>query len=501
MNPERVSAAQPATLDLRGGESIWGLEPRSLHDRLWRSRGVAIVRRGAAGSLPPGRTFLLVEPDDLVDLDLAAAERLRAPALLELRLEATRTDGCPDRVETDDDGELIAVRRPLAAGPKEGGTVRLTRDPALAQLWNDAPDGGAARRSLIRAVGLRGVRTATVDGRVGRESAPDDRREWLNAVFVNGLGMAPRDVRELQPRVLVHETAVIEPGALLVSPVWVGAGVKLERGNVVIGPAVIPDAECVAPAPGNVALAAPRTTRLGRAVAAARPRGAWGKRLFDIVFSAVALVMTAPFYLLIALAILIEDGRPIFFTHMQQSRCGRPFGCLKFRTMCRHADKLAAGYADRNQCDGPQVNLEEDPRVLRVGWFLRKTHLDELPQFINVLRGEMSVVGPRPSPVEENRCCRAWRDARLSVRPGVTGLWQVRRTRAPHADFQEWIRYDLEYVENRSFRLDLWILVQTVAVVLRLKKREGAEETPSRLQAAIRSTKAHVSSMSPASSR
>jgi lipopolysaccharide/colanic/teichoic acid biosynthesis glycosyltransferase len=189
------------------------------------------------------------------------------------------------------------------------------------------------------------------------------------------------------------------------------------------------------------------------------------------VFSLAAIVLSAPLLLLFAIAILIEDGRPIFFTHVRQGRGGRLFGCFKFRTMCRHADRLKAPFADRNQCDGPQVNLRDDPRVLRVGEILRKTHLDELPQFLNVLRGEMSVVGPRPSPVEENRWCRAWRDARLSVRPGVTGLWQVRRTRAPGADFQEWIRYDLEYVENRSFGLDLWILVQTVPVLLGLQRR------------------------------
>ena len=91
---------------------------------------------------------------------------------------------------------------------------------------------------------------------------------------------------------------------------------------------------------------------------------------------------------------------------------------------------------------------------------------DELPQFVNVLRGQMSVIGPRPSPERENRFCPAWREARLSVRPGLTGLWQVCRTRAPETDFQEWIRYDMHYVEHRTWRLDAWILWRTVLVLL-----------------------------------
>src|SRR5207248_7868201 len=103
---------------------------------------------------------------------------------------------------------------------------------------------------------------------------------------------------------------------------------------------------------------------------------------------------------------------------------------------------------------GPQFYIEWDVRVTKVGRFLRQTRLDELPQFFNVLRGQMSVVGPRPSPFKENQFCPAWREARLSVRPGITGLWQVKRTRTVGLDFQEWIKYDIEYVENASFSLD-----------------------------------------------
>jgi lipopolysaccharide/colanic/teichoic acid biosynthesis glycosyltransferase len=105
--------------------------------------------------------------------------------------------------------------------------------------------------------------------------------------------------------------------------------------------------------------------------------------------------------------------------------------------------------------------MADDPRITTVGRFLRETYLDEIPQFINVLCGQMSIVGPRPSPEWENTLCPPWRDARLSVRPGITGLWQVYRTRQPQRDFQEWILYDTQYVRDFSFGLDLWICWRT----------------------------------------
>ena len=130
--------------------------------------------------------------------------------------------------------------------------------------------------------------------------------------------------------------------------------------------------------------------------------------------------------------------------------------------MRKDAEKIKADLVKQNAADGPQFFMENDPRVTRVGRVLRKVQIDELPQFLNVLAGHMSVVGPRPSPEKENQFCPAWREARLSVRPGVTGLWQVSRTREPQTDFQEWIRYDLEYVQHQSFVGDLRIIYETV---------------------------------------
>lgn len=129
--------------------------------------------------------------------------------------------------------------------------------------------------------------------------------------------------------------------------------------------------------------------------------------------------------------------------------------------MNRDADLCRDKLQRVNQCDGPQFYIKNDPRVTRVGRVLRRFHLDEVPQFWNVLIGEMSIVGPRPSPNDENQLCPAWRETRLSVRPGITGLWQVERTRAEGLDFQEWIRFDSEYVERMSLWLDFRILAKT----------------------------------------
>jgi lipopolysaccharide/colanic/teichoic acid biosynthesis glycosyltransferase len=135
--------------------------------------------------------------------------------------------------------------------------------------------------------------------------------------------------------------------------------------------------------------------------------------------------------------------------------------------MRKDADRMKAQLAARNQADGPQFFMDNDPRLTHVGRLLRKTQIDELPQFINVLLGHMSVVGPRPSPRVENQYCAEWREARLSVRPGITGLWQVRRTRLRGHDFQEWIKYDIQYLDTMNFRLDLKLIWQTILVVIR----------------------------------
>src|SRR5262249_47777473 len=153
------------------------------------------------------------------------------------------------------------------------------------------------------------------------------------------------------------------------------------------------------------------------------------KRAFDVAFSLVAIAATLPVYPIVGLAILLEDGGPVFYAHRRETVGGREFPCLKFRSMRKEAETAKARLAATNEAAGPQFFIPDDPRVTRVGRLIRKWKIDELPQFLNVLAGHMSVVGPRPSPYRENQFCPAWREARLSVRPGITGLWQTSRTR------------------------------------------------------------------------
>jgi lipopolysaccharide/colanic/teichoic acid biosynthesis glycosyltransferase len=186
------------------------------------------------------------------------------------------------------------------------------------------------------------------------------------------------------------------------------------------------------------------------------------KRIVDCFAAIIVLILFAPILPFIALAIKLTSPGPVFFKDRRQGLHGKEFYCLKFRTMTVGADKIQDQLRIVSRVDGPQFKMADDPRISVVGRFLRETYIDEIPQFLNVLLGRMSVVGPRPSPESENTLCPSWRDARLSVRPGITGLWQVCRTRQPMKDFQEWIYYDTRYVRNLSLWMDLWICWQTV---------------------------------------
>ena len=186
------------------------------------------------------------------------------------------------------------------------------------------------------------------------------------------------------------------------------------------------------------------------------------KRLADIIVAAAVLILFAPVIAIIATLLKLTSKGPVFFGHGRQSLHGKNFNCLKFRSMITGADELQQKLRIKNEVDGPQFKMEDDPRVTPMGKFLRDTYLDEIPQFFNVLMGKMSLIGPRPSPEAENSLCAYWRDARLSVRPGMTGLWQVCRTRKAGNDFQEWVNYDSEYVRRLSLKLDVWIFWKTL---------------------------------------
>jgi lipopolysaccharide/colanic/teichoic acid biosynthesis glycosyltransferase len=189
------------------------------------------------------------------------------------------------------------------------------------------------------------------------------------------------------------------------------------------------------------------------------------KRLLDILLSALGLVILLPVFIIIAISIKIGSRGPVFFHQRRCGKEGQEFKMYKFRTMVIDAEKLQKQLLEKNIVDGPMFKIEDDPRITGGGGFLRMTSLDELPQLFNVLRGEMTMVGPRPLKMEEMAFGPSWRDIRLSVKPGITGLWQV-EARSSRL-FHDWIRYDVAYVKNQSLWLDIKILFKTIKVVLK----------------------------------
>ncbi len=187
------------------------------------------------------------------------------------------------------------------------------------------------------------------------------------------------------------------------------------------------------------------------------------KRFLDISLSLVALVFAAPVILLCALAVRLESPGSPFFSQQRTGLGGRRFSMFKLRTMVANAGELKEKYAHLNELSWPDFKITDDPRVTRVGRFLRRTSLDELPQILNVLKGDMSLVGPRPTSFSADTYS-LWHTVRLEVKPGLTGLWQV--SGRSEVDFNERLRLDIAYIRNRSLMLDLMILLRTVTAVL-----------------------------------
>nr|WP_010304197.1 sugar transferase [Synechococcus sp. CB0101] len=203
-------------------------------------------------------------------------------------------------------------------------------------------------------------------------------------------------------------------------------------------------------------------------LAAQSLRGRVLKRGGDIVFSLLVLSLGSPLFLLLAVLVKLSSRGSIFYCQRRIGRGYKGFGCLKFRTMRRDADRVLAAMLDADPKLRAEFErdhkLKRDPRITPLGKFLRRSSLDELPQFINVLRGEMSVVGPRPIVWDELRRYGRSMDEVLSVRPGLTGLWQV--SGRNNLTYRTRVRLDLTYVRNRSFWLDLGIVLRTIGVVL-----------------------------------
>lgn len=484
------------------GPTIWGLDPFQLHDRFWASHGVQVVRQGDEAVHDHAPFYLLMEPRALAVFDAMAAEdtlsRVEAE-LLYVRVHDTRErGGGRERIVTDANDRFVRFVREYDRPKTHIARAALTRDAKIARAWQAAASPREGWRTLRRSMIPKSHRSTLeaqgmlYDGFADAEIAEfvrDLTRTWRrpDAIVNRAQGAGPG--------VWHDREADIAPTAKLIGPVWIGAGRRADAGTMVVGPAVLwddPKARPTAePVPWHAApwrdVYPPQLPpfripepALVQSLAQARRIHNVLKRGFDIVFSLFALCATLPLYPFIMLAIAMEDGWPFFFAHRRETIGGREFPCIKFRSMRKDAERIKQQIKAKNQVDGPQFFIEDDPRLTRVGRVIRKYRLDELPQFINVLVGHMSVVGPRPSPFAENQFCPAWRELRLSVRPGITGLWQIKRTRKPSTDFQEWIRYDIEYVENARWSLDLLIIWKTFVSMI-FGKDEAAREAEAAL--------------------
>ncbi len=473
--PEMQVLDQNTSTDL-APPTLWGLPPVQLHDSFWAAAGVQVVRRDEELDIDQNAgLYLLCDSNMLVLFELPRISHAfssgRTKAII-FRVADRFDEGYREIAVTTDNERSVRFERVYRNSAPRISRLILTTDPKIATEWCTTAEARSSWRLMFELISPVSRTVSTEDGRIFDLESEREVMDFVRELLTRW--KSPNSVidrvREIRSGVWVDHDAVIADNARLVGPLWVGSGREIDSRTTAAGPAVMWDAPDARPSTNGFSIArlngamvrgsSPRRSRCC-------PKTYFGKRTLDIMISLVALAITLPFYPLIMLVIWLDDRRPFFFAHQRETVGGTDFPCIKFRTMRRDAEKLAEKFAAQNQADGPQVNIKDDPRLLRVGSFLRKANIDELPQFFNVLLGHMSVVGPRPSPFKENQFCPPWREGRLSVRPGITGLWQVCRTREPGIDFQEWVRYDLEYVEKMSLKLDLWILCRTVVTIIR----------------------------------
>jgi YD repeat-containing protein len=398
--------------------------------------------------------------------------------------------GTRERVEYDARGRVQRIRRYYADSTwAVGAGVHCSMVPA-ACLQAAPPFTWTSLAELRTRLSDRGVPTRDSVLRVdwfNLDLAADLLRINERAVRDSGGHVDPRasisPAARLVGPVIVHEHACVEAGATVVGPAVIGAGAHVGQdvtlAQCIVAPrARIPrklaarhrtlagDGAAVTSAgdrePGATRWRHPAAGLTPVAPARGRLYPDAVKLVFDTAFALLAVVATAPLMLVIAGLIRIDSRGPVLYADIREGKGGRPFRCFKFRTMAVGAAARQRELYATNEMDGPQFKLARDPRVTRVGRWLRATSLDELPQFFNVLLGQMSVVGPRPSPFRENQVCVPWRIARLSVKPGITGLWQVCRRDRALGDFDQWIYYDLLYVREASFATDVRILLATI---------------------------------------
>lgn len=471
-----IQASQVTELDTSGHPTVWGLDPTQLHDRFWAARGVQVVRQGEPSEIvEDAELFLLTDPRLLAIFKMQRIIEILSwedPDVLWVRLHDRREHGYRENVLTDGQARLVRFDRVYDGTDSRLARVAFTSDPQIARLWQSSPDPRTAWQRLRQVVSRRYRSTSSVPGSVFDRSADKEVMSFVEALLRSWKrpDASITNIRRTVPGIWRHEGASLIESARLVGPLWIGAGRDLDGVGTVVGPIVFWDDPEVKPDLETLLwreIQPAEVFERSDSIIATSTIDRFLKRTFDIVFALFALLFTLPLYPIIMFFTWIEDGRPFFYVQQRETLGGRQFGCIKFRSMRRDADSIKLDLQQVNQADGPQFFMDDDPRITRIGRLIRKLNLDELPQFINVLLGHMSVVGPRPSPRQENQFCPQWREARLSVRPGITGLWQIKRSRRAGMDFQEWIMYDIEYVRRSGFWLDLYVIWRTFFLLIR----------------------------------
>jgi lipopolysaccharide/colanic/teichoic acid biosynthesis glycosyltransferase len=466
--------------------------------------------------------FYTYEPSDHLLLTDPTCFPLDAadPAIARLReSEETRTvkhlvalerhgEGTKEYVDADSSGRVRAIQRyyDSVTWPFAAGVAASLVPVACLRVSFELPLGTLPR--LRKVLGSEGVPSRDLPLEAGAVNLGTEQgllsmnerlvldlasrapaRDGLNVSMHAGSGVRLHPTASVVGPVVLHDGAELEEGATVIGPAVVGPrariGVRATVAQCVVGrgQTVTPgamlrhrvylgdlDDEPVPGPPPGVPEATESWEKPTFDLAADAPRRSVYpalKRAIDATAAAAGLLLFSPLGLLIAALIKLESRGPIHFGHLREGMGGRPFRCWKYRTMYTGADVQQRKLARMNQMDGPQFKMDRDPRRTRTGRLLAATNLDEVPQLWNVLVGQMSLVGPRPSPFRENQVCVPWRDSRLSVRPGITGLWQVCRHDRHKGDFHQWIYYDLLYVRNVSPWLDLKILALTLLSLVR----------------------------------
>ena len=468
----------------RDAPTLWGLSPWELHDRAWAARGVQVVRQGVKQPLRHNaELFLLLDPYQFVHFSLkqfVSDLNWLQPLLVTVRLHhGPERDRYGEWFQATPEGVFTDFDRDYDRSI--WGVVRVGLTPSLhvAQAWQEVSDTCEGWRRLRREIPRerRCVRTS-------RGMVSDSRQPAAVSNFIhNLLGVWHRPdatigrakLHKTPEATLWHdETAAPTDPPRCVGAIWLGAGRSLpdDGQGPIIGPAVFWDDPAHRPDPPPLRWGEIEPTRSQSSPVHPRRVTSFyrtSKRAFDIFAGLIGMTVCIIAGIFIVPAIWLEDRGPIFFGHRRQTLGGGEFTCWKFRSMKKNAAELKEQIRGDNVADGNQFYVENDTRVTRVGDILRKLDLDELPQFWNVLKGEMSLVGPRPSPDDENQLSPGWREARLTVRPGITGLWQVERSREAGKDFQEWIVYDIRYVETMCWSLDIKIILRTILKMIGIR--------------------------------